>query len=93
MRTSTSRLRQTSSLIAGVLIGLAIVGMVFATTAVEAASDLPILLALGSLMVFVVGLALQIVITITPMQRPRKGATDMRTANASGPKASESVAM
>jgi hypothetical protein len=71
MRTST-RFCQTGSLIAGALIGLSMVGMVFAMTEVEAASDLPILLALGSLVVLVVGLVLQIGMTATPGRRPTR---------------------
>jgi len=70
MNTSTSRFWQTGSLTAGALIGLSMVGMVFAMTEVDAASDLPILLALGSLVVLVVGLVIQIGMTATPGERP-----------------------
>ncbi len=90
MRTSTSGLRQTGSLIAGALIGFSMVGTVFAMT--EAPGYLPILLAFGSLTVFVVGLVLQISMTVTPKQQPSKDAADMRTANAPGLQISESVA-
>ncbi len=89
MRTSTSGFRQTVSLMAGALIGLSMVGMVFAMTDT---GRLEIPFALGSLVVLVVGLALQIVVTVTPKQQISKGATDMRTANASHPQIPESVA-
>jgi len=64
MKTSLAGFRQVGSLIAGALIGLSVVVMVFTITAETSRSQ--IFLALGSSIVLVVGFILQIVMTATP---------------------------
>lgn len=65
MKASLAGFRQVGSLIAGALIGLSMVVMVFTMTSTET-SHSQIFLALGSSIVFAVGFILQIVMTATP---------------------------
>lgn len=65
MKTFTAGFRQAGSLIAGALIGLSIVVIVFTMTLAET-SHSQIFLALGSSIVFAVGVMLQIVMNAAP---------------------------
>ena len=67
MKTFTAGFRQAGSLIAGALIGLSIVVIVFTMTLAET-SHSQIFLALGSSIVFAVGVMLQIAMTAAPRQ-------------------------
>ena len=62
MRTSTAGFREAGSFIAGVLIGLSMVVMVFAMMAVET-NHLQVFFAFGWPIVLVLGIMLQIVIS------------------------------
>ena len=70
MKTFTAGFRQAGSLIAGALIGLSIVVIVYTMTLAET-SHSQIFLALGSSIVFAVGFILQMIMTATP-QRPNR---------------------
>jgi Na+/melibiose symporter-like transporter len=78
MKTSTTGIRQVGSLIAGALIGLSMVIIVFAMTATET-DHWQIILTLGSFVVVVVGFMLQIVMTAAPRPRGEQAATRPRT--------------
>jgi hypothetical protein len=69
MTNPTTRFRQSGSLVAGLLIGLAIVVATFAATD-AAASAWPALLIFVAAAVLVLGLALQVVVTAAPRRRP-----------------------
>ena len=73
MTNPTTRFRQSGSLVAGLLIGFAIVVATFAATD-AAASDWQALLIFVAPAVLLLGLALQVVVTAAPRRRPASGA-------------------